>query len=85
MAIPPDGCKVIHIGVDPLFSRLPIRSFPCDVAVTGPARVVLPQIAAALGDRIAQPALAARRARKVRRSASARTKGSRPTSRGCEP
>jgi len=60
---PADGCMVIHIGVDPLFSRLPIRSFPCDVAVTGPARVVLPQIAAALGDRIAQPVLAARRAK----------------------
>jgi acetolactate synthase I/II/III large subunit len=60
---PPDGCKVIHIGVDPLFSRLPIRSFPCDVAVTGAPRVVLPQIAAALDGRIGEAALAKRRKR----------------------
>src|SRR6202023_868121 len=25
-------CKVVHIGVDPLFSRYPIRGFPCDLA-----------------------------------------------------
>ncbi len=60
---PSDDCKVIHIGVDPLFSRLPIRSFPCDVAVTGAPRIVLPQLAAALGNRIPDAALAARRNR----------------------
>ena len=42
---PAEGCKVIHIGVDPLFSRIPIRSFPCDLAVTGAPRIVLPQLA----------------------------------------
>jgi acetolactate synthase-1/2/3 large subunit len=60
---PPDHCKIVHIGVDPLFSRVPIRSFPCDLAVTGAPRTVLPQLTAALGNRIAEPRLAARRAR----------------------
>ncbi|HXZ14527.1 MAG TPA: thiamine pyrophosphate-binding protein, partial [Roseiarcus sp.] len=32
---PSPDCKVVQIGVDPLFSRYPIRGFPCDVAVTG--------------------------------------------------
>jgi acetolactate synthase-1/2/3 large subunit len=60
---PASDCKVIHIGVDPLFSRSPIRSFPCDVAVTGAPRIVLPQLAAALGNRISEATLTARRAR----------------------
>jgi acetolactate synthase-1/2/3 large subunit len=65
---PADGCKVIHIGVDPLFSRIPIRSFPCDVAVTGAPRIVLPQLAAALDGRVNEAAKAARvaRAKEVR-------------------
>jgi acetolactate synthase I/II/III large subunit len=62
---PPDDCKIIHIGVDPNFSRLPIRSFPCDLAVTGPARIVLPQLAAALGSRVKAQDIAARRERIV--------------------
>jgi acetolactate synthase-1/2/3 large subunit len=60
---PKDGAKVIHIGVDPLFSRIPIRSFPCDVAVTGAPRTVLPQLTAALKGRIGEPVLARRRQR----------------------
>jgi acetolactate synthase-1/2/3 large subunit len=30
-----DGCKVIHIGQDPLYSRFPVRNFPCDLALAG--------------------------------------------------
>ncbi len=60
---PPDDCKVIQMGVDPLFSRLPIRSFPTDVAVTGAPSVALPQLAAAIGERIAPDRIAKRRAR----------------------
>ncbi|WP_165224472.1 thiamine pyrophosphate-requiring protein [Affinirhizobium pseudoryzae] len=30
-----EGCKVIHIGQDPLYSRFPVRNFPCDLALTG--------------------------------------------------
>ncbi len=60
---PADDCKIVHIGVDPLFARLPIRSFPCDLAVTGAPRFVLPQIAAALGQRIKAAAMETRRAK----------------------
>ena len=60
---PAPGCKVIQLGVDPLWQRLPIRGFPCDVAVTGPAAIALPQLAAALAGRIAPAAVAARRQR----------------------
>jgi acetolactate synthase-1/2/3 large subunit len=45
---PRAGCKVIHIGIDPLFSRYPIRGFTCDVAITGATRLVLPRLGAAL-------------------------------------
>jgi len=29
------GCKVVHIGQDPLYSRFPVRNFPSDLALTG--------------------------------------------------
>ena len=45
---PPADCKIIHIGVDPLFSRYPIRGFTCDIAITGATRLVLPRLGAAL-------------------------------------
>jgi acetolactate synthase-1/2/3 large subunit len=45
---PPAECRVVHIGVDPLFSRYPIRGFPCDVAIAGLPRLVLPKLSAAL-------------------------------------
>jgi acetolactate synthase-1/2/3 large subunit len=32
---PPDHCKVIHLGADPLFSTYPIRGYPSDIAITG--------------------------------------------------
>ena len=41
-------CRIIHIGVDPLFSRYPIRGFAADVAITGATRLVLPALGAAL-------------------------------------
>ena len=47
---PSRDCKIIHIGIDPLFSRYPIRGFTCDVAITGAARLVLPRLGAALAE-----------------------------------
>ena len=41
---PRPDCKIVHIGVDPLYSRYPIRGFPCDVAITGATRLVLGQL-----------------------------------------
>jgi len=60
---PSDDCKVIHLGVDPLFARLPIRSFPADAVVTGAPRAVLPVLADAIGDRIGRDRIEQRRAR----------------------
>src|SRR5262249_1692789 len=50
---PRPECKVIHLGVDPLFSRYPIRGFPCDLAVTGAAVITLPELGAALDRHVA--------------------------------
>ncbi len=63
---PPPQCWVVHLGVDPLFQRYPIRGFPCDLAVTGAPATALPALAAALGRHVAKPAVEARRQRVAR-------------------
>jgi acetolactate synthase-1/2/3 large subunit len=45
---PPENCKVIQCGLDPLFTRYPIRGFPCDVAITGSTRATLSALTTAL-------------------------------------
>jgi acetolactate synthase I/II/III large subunit len=45
---PPADCRVVHLGVDPLCARYPIRGFPCDVAIAGLPRLVLPKLQAAM-------------------------------------
>jgi acetolactate synthase-1/2/3 large subunit len=60
---PPPKCRVVHLGVDPLFQRYPIRGFPCDVAVTGAPAAALPMLAAALDRHMAKSAIKARRER----------------------
>src|SRR5437016_562393 len=45
---PSPDCRIVHIGIDPLFSRYPIRGFACDVAITGATKLVLPRLGAAL-------------------------------------
>jgi acetolactate synthase-1/2/3 large subunit len=49
---PRPSCKVIHIGVDPLFQRYPIRGFPCDVAIAAAPAAAL----AALGEALSRHA-----------------------------
>jgi acetolactate synthase I/II/III large subunit len=46
---PGADCKVVHCGFDPLFTRYPIRGFPCDLAVTGGTVATLSALTAALG------------------------------------
>jgi acetolactate synthase-1/2/3 large subunit len=60
---PGQHCRVVHLGVDPLFQRYPIRGFACDLAVTGAAAAALPELAAALERHAAPEAVAARRSR----------------------
>jgi acetolactate synthase I/II/III large subunit len=65
---PGPQCKVVHLGVDPLFQRYPIRGFPGDLAVTGAAAAALPELAAALDRYVAKPAVERRRIRVASRA-----------------
>ncbi len=56
-------CRVVHLGVDPLFQRYPIRGFPCDLAITGAPATALPALVAALERHAEQDTIAARRQR----------------------
>ena len=42
---PPAGCKVVHMGLDPLFARYGMRNFPCDLAVPGDPALALAALA----------------------------------------
>ncbi len=42
----PGGCKVVQVGADPLFSDVPVRGFPADVAIAGSPATVLAALAA---------------------------------------
>jgi acetolactate synthase I/II/III large subunit len=64
---PSDHCKVIHIGVDPLYSRYPIRGFAADAAITGATAVTLPRLGAALQPLADAAEIAARRQRVAER------------------
>ena len=45
---PRAGAKIIHMGPDPLFENLPIRAFPCDIAITTTGLAGLTALDAAL-------------------------------------
>jgi acetolactate synthase-1/2/3 large subunit len=60
---PQPGCRIVQIGVDPLYSRYPIRGFAADVALTGAARLVLPRLGTALAPLVEEAGIAARRRR----------------------
>jgi acetolactate synthase I/II/III large subunit len=66
---PRPDCRVVHIGVDPLFSRYPIRGFATDVAITGATRLVLPPLAEAWRPLADAARIAARRSRIAERRA----------------
>jgi acetolactate synthase-1/2/3 large subunit len=60
---PRPECRIVQIGVDPLFSRYPVRGFAADVAITGATRLVLPALGAALAPLADKPGIEARRKR----------------------
>lgn len=45
---PEPGVKVAHLGMDPMWTRYPIRSFPTDLAIPGSSRTALRLLADAL-------------------------------------
>src|SRR6266700_2441562 len=72
--------KIIHLGVDPLFSRYPIRGFPADLALAGTPRLALAALAEAVAQRVDASSRAKRRTRweaehtRVQQAAAARAK-----------
>jgi acetolactate synthase I/II/III large subunit len=44
-------CRVIQMGVDPLYADYPIRSFPCDVAIRGDSGVSISRRWTLIGDK----------------------------------
>ena len=44
------GCKVIHLGQDPLFSKVPVRNFQCDLAIAADVEPGLVALKAALDE-----------------------------------
>jgi acetolactate synthase I/II/III large subunit len=60
---PKPEARVIHVAVDPLFSRYPVRGFPADLALAGAPRLTLAALADALAGRVDSVAVAERRRR----------------------
>jgi acetolactate synthase-1/2/3 large subunit len=42
---PPDPTPVVQMGIDPLYARYPIRTFPSDLTVQGSPELILPRMA----------------------------------------
>jgi acetolactate synthase-1/2/3 large subunit len=59
---PPERCKVIQAGFDPLFTHIPVRGFACDLGITGSAAAILGALAQELEPMIDQALIAERRA-----------------------
>src|SRR3954470_14239427 len=58
---PRPDCGIVHLGVDPLFARYPIRGFLCDVAITAAPRQALPALAEAMAPLADRSEVASRR------------------------
>ncbi|MFO1162053.1 MAG: thiamine pyrophosphate-requiring protein [Reyranellaceae bacterium] len=54
-------CRVIHVGFDPLFGSIPIRGFPCDLALSGSATAFMRDLATALSPLVDAQAIEGRR------------------------
>ena len=70
---PPEACKVIQCGFDPLFAHIPIRGFACDLGITGATAAILQALTDALEKEVADKAVAERRAGITKKSAALAT------------
>jgi acetolactate synthase-1/2/3 large subunit len=50
--IPSEDCKIVNLGADPAYQRIPIRSYPSDATVAGAVEIALPQLGEALSARV---------------------------------
>src|SRR5205814_10402569 len=72
MQQPAAGCRVTHIGEDPIYARYPMRSFPSDLSIASPAAIVLAALDAALAKKT--PNVETRRAKLIERHHARREK-----------
>ncbi|HMK67256.1 MAG TPA: thiamine pyrophosphate-requiring protein [Stellaceae bacterium] len=74
--VPPEECRVAHIGPDPSFARYPMRSYRSDFAIAGDTATILGALEAriAMLATAADAAIAARRERLARRHRELREK-----------
>jgi acetolactate synthase-1/2/3 large subunit len=42
IAKPKDSATIIHMGIDPFFSRYPVRGYPCDIPIVADLQVAIP-------------------------------------------
>jgi acetolactate synthase I/II/III large subunit len=63
LAKPAPGARIVHLGVDPFFSRYPMRSYPCDVPIAATPGVALPLLAEAVRRHADRAAVTRRRER----------------------
>jgi acetolactate synthase-1/2/3 large subunit len=66
LAKPSPDAAIIHLGVDPLFARYPMRSFPCDVPILAEPAATLPRLTEAVRRLLTPEAVAARAAEVTR-------------------
>jgi acetolactate synthase-1/2/3 large subunit len=45
---PKPSARIIHLGIDPFFSRYPMRSYPCDVPIVAAPAIALPMLTEAI-------------------------------------
>jgi acetolactate synthase-1/2/3 large subunit len=64
-ARPRDDARVIQLGLDPFWSRYPMRSYPCDVPIAADPAAALPLLAAAVRERVRPDVARARRERQA--------------------
>jgi len=82
---PPAGCRIVHLGEDPIFQRYPMRSFASDLSIMAGTANILSALDIALADRLAAHTtrIEARRTRLVplqqRRQAQLAKDGAAPT------
>jgi len=60
---PAPGAPIVHLGVDPFFSRYPMRSYPCDVPIVATPAAALPLLAEAVRRHADRDAVTSRAAR----------------------
>ncbi len=46
---PKETATIIHMGVDPFFSRYPVRGYPCDIPIDADSQVAIPLLTQELG------------------------------------